>query len=236
MTILKVFIIVAGIVFTVVAVVSLIMKTYTTGDKFELFRDLLLVLLALAAAIGVAIYKAVGESVKADVMKSVRVEEITRRLTQISREIGRYLISIGTDCYERGDLTSAIRLTREALKEEGLDEPNVIMAKNNLAYYLACNFKETKVEQYATEALKLANEVYAKYDTTNEPYKYPEWVETWVFVKTNTTEKEEELKNLAKKINEFLGRDDLKSKHSLLRHHLFTVQSRIEPPTGDVWY
>lgn len=235
----KITITVLGIIFAIVAAISLVTRTFDitkVGDKFDLFRDLLLVLLAFAAVIGVAIYKIVGQSIKDEVMKSVRVEEITRRMMEISRERGRNLISVGVDYCERGDITRAITRTREALTEVGLDEPNIIMANNNLAYYLAAKFKETKVEQHAAEALRLAEEVYAEYDTTNELYNYPEWVETWVFVKANTTVNEEEIKSLAEKIKEFLGRDDLKSKHISLRQHLFALQSRIDPPTGDLWY
>lgn len=235
-------IIIALIILIIIAVaVGLVSETLQAGEKYEVFRDLLVILLALAAVTGFAIYYLVLDAVSKKAMEKVKdtiEEEMTtvgreldRAIREISRERGKSLIAIGLDFYADKDYQRAIDRTREALREAGLDATNILRAKNNLAYYLTCEWQKSGVEQLATEARKLADEVYEKYDPTNDEYNYAAWVETWVFVHIHTAQTQEEMLQLRDKIKKFFTRPDLKTKWALLQNNLAELEQKINATT-----
>ena len=241
----KITITVIGIVFAIVAAISLVTRTFDitkAGDKFDLFRDLLLVLLALAAAIGVAMYHLVRDSVKEAVMPEVKTEtdkkaksieeqvaaNLGKLTNEISRERGLRLIITGVDHWNSRELTMGSKRTREALNEEGLTPFDKLLAKSNLGYYLAESFAATHIPQEAKEAKELASEAYNGYDRNKEGYDRPEWVHNWAYVKRITAETMEEKTDLRGIINGFLQREDLKNVRDDLQQELKALDVELE--------
>ena len=239
-----VIVITGGVVFIIFAIVGLFSGTLTlqANDKFELFRDLLLVLLALAALIGAAMYHLVRDYVKEAVMAEVKEkmaeakklvdEQVAANLSkltkEISREKGLRLTTSGVDYWHSHELTMAIKLTKEALNEEGLRPSDNLLVKSNLGYYLAESFATTHIDQEAKEAKELASEAYNSYDRNKEGYDRPEWVHNWAYVKRITAETMEEKTDLRGIINGFLQREDLKNVRDDLQQELKALDVELE--------
>lgn len=195
-----------------------------TPTGYEIFRDLLSILLALLVGTGTLLYLVIRREVREKVQDDIQ--------KQFSKIRGEVHINLGLMHYYQGLYEEAIRWTKKTLvQEKNLDETEKLWAKNNLAYYHAAKhtgyrpseeprFKKYPQPENKHEAIKLAEYVYRKYDPLIEKYSQPAWAETCAFVKARFAETPEEKREAAKFIHSLLLRIDLQSKKEKLQESL----------------
>lgn len=185
----------------------------TLQDKYELLRDLLVILLAAITAIGLLLYRLLEEAL------GRKVQE------RFSRLEGRYLVMEGFQYWHMQNLDKAIEQTKKALQYD-LEDVVRVRAMNNLAYYLAQrDGGRTTIEwQHEEEARKLADKVRKGYDKYRNGYDNPEWLDTYIYVMRTYAKSEKEENDIKELIENYLKRPELSTIHTKLRAYLARLQ------------
>ena len=194
-------------------------QTQSTG--YDIFRDLLSILLVLLVGTGALLYLVIRK----EVVEKVR-DDIKKGFSRIKATIN---INVGLMHFYEGIYKEAIKETKKALREKNTEEIDKIWAKNNLAYYYAADHtgyhpskevKEHSQPENKKEAIRLADYVYEEYDPLVDKYNKSAWVETCAFVKARFAETPEEKKEARKFIHALLPRRDLQSRKKELEQSL----------------
>lgn len=185
----------------------------TSTTDYDVFFRLLSILLALLVGAGALIYLVIRRVVTEKVQDQIKNE--------FSRIEGRLLIHEGVMYYYHGLYEKAITLTKNTLPFEKVHkEPDIIFAKNNLAYYYAARHKQEEHWEDKKQALKLAKFAYDKYDPLRNGCNEPEWVDTYAFVKAVFAKTPEEKREVRKLVGTLLSRRDLQPIREKLRKNL----------------
>ena len=188
--------------------------------KFDIFNNLLILLLSLATVIGGLLFL---------LLKELMRGHIERRFSALK---GSIYITDGLRDYDRENLKRAIEYTEKALKEK-LDEKSEIWAKNNLAYYYAEIYEMEKYKDFSKSinkkrVLKFAEFVFNKYNPIIQEYNEPSWVETYVFVKSKFAKTKSEIDKLKKFIGELLSEPLMKDKKDNLSETLEYLNKKVQ--------
>lgn len=187
---------------------------------YEIFRDLLSILLALLAGTGTLLYFVIRREVTESVREDIKSE--------FSKMNGKVEINLGLMHFYQGLYEDAIKETKKALTKN-IEEIDMIWAKNNLAYYYAAKhtgyhpskkIKEHPQPENKKEAIKLANFLYEKYDPLVQKYNKPAWVETCAFVKARYADTPKEKREARELIHALLPRQDFQSRRDRLKESL----------------
>lgn len=208
---------------TTVVLADEVADSSPSGDqaaiKYEVFRDLLVVMVGAGALIGAIagglVYLVLRGTLVRDISASVakRVDKQCRQLA------GQTDIQAGVTYWTQKMYDHAIDRTQRALREAGdaLDETQATFAKSNLAFYYAEKHKADVAWHLKHEALELAKIGYDKYSPTVDAFKKTDWIDNYVFVRAVFLQSVEERDTLLVEIEELLSRKDLGSIHRYLQ-------------------
>jgi len=187
--------------------------------RYEIFRDLLVVMVGAGALIGALagglLYLVLRGTLVRDVSASV-----TKRVDKQCRQLaGQTDIQAGVTYWAQGMYDHAIDRTQRALYAAGdvLDEIQVTFAKSNLAFYYADQHKADTAWHLKDEALKLAKIGYDKYSPSIDAFKKADWVDNYMYVRAVFLRSMKERDTLLVEIEELLSRRDLQSIHGYLQ-------------------
>ena len=199
--------------------VELAQQTELTG--YDIFRDLLGILLALLVGAGALLYLVIRKEVRQSVRGDIKDE--------FSKIRGKLEINLGLMYFYQASYEYAIQETKKALAETNIEETDIIWAKNNLAYYYAARhtgyhpskkIKKHPQPENKKEAIELADFLYEKYDPLVQKYDRPAWLETCAFVKARYADTPKEKREARQFIRTLLPRQDLHSRKSSLEKSL----------------
>lgn len=199
----------------------IVMNEQVLQFKYDIFRDLLVLLLSLAAVIGYFLYLLLKLLLKKSINEHIQKSFSTLR--------GHIYITDGLRDYDRGDIERAIEYTEKALKEN-LSERDEIWAKNNLAYYYAMLYKNPEFSQFINKqrVLEFAEFVFKKYNPCIKEYAEPDWVETYVFVRSRFANTIEEIEEIIKFIEEIIKNPFLVTKKEDLEKTLTYLREKTQ--------
>lgn len=200
-----------------------------SGEEFEIFRDVLLVVLGLMAIIGIGAYRVLRGEIRRDLaseMQGVAVEAasytdlVSSHIYYLLHELrpGEIKKSYAVD-HARKSLTA-----RPWAKEE-LErriEHWKVLAANNLAYFLAWRHRQEPHWDDRGEALKLAGDSYRAYRGTDERLQYPEehkepeLLETYWYVRASFAQTKEDAEEICREVKKLLESPGLKPIHEAL--------------------
>jgi|GEM_PF-1128342 len=183
-----------------------------TVTGYDVFRDLLSILLALLVGAGALLYLVI----RREVGKKV-TEDVEKRFFRLEGEL---FIHEGVMYFLHDMYEWAIKCTKTALRlKKYLRTHHVIVAKSNLAYYYGARHKHEEHWEDKEEAIKLAKSGYDKYDPLVEEFNRPHWVDNYVFVRASFARTDKEKAEVRQLIDRLLPRLDLQTiKHELFRH------------------
>jgi len=183
--------------------------------KYDIFRDLLFVLLGILSAVGVLIFLILRARIRRSVEISIRNE--------FSRIKGRLALTQGVLYWYMKDYKLAIKTTQRALMEK-LDKRDEIIAKSNLGYYYAEEHERSVQWENKQRAIKLAKFAYNRY---KETFDDPNWVDNYWFVKARFAKTAEEMNEVKTGIEGEINKPDLCLVKPLLEKTLHYLQEKI---------
>jgi hypothetical protein len=182
--------------------------TLEANDKYTLFVDLILIILALITLAGYGVYRWICRGI--DERVECKLAEEGHALSARLHASMGYVFWL--NCLNENPLSMAIEKTKQALKDtETLDQKNyeelICRLKCNLAYYLAeaksKGQEELLTRESSIEAHKLARYAYERARDKRNRYRHEisyEWEETYAWVLWQFDTSDDISKNKAKEI------------------------------------
>ena len=187
--------------------------------QYEIFRDLLVVIGAVGAVIAAIVGGLGFFALRALLMRDISAV-IKKRVDDQCRKIaGQTDIQAGVTYWTQQMYNHAIEVTDRAITQCGdvLDEPQMLYAKSNLAFYYAESHKKQPSWHLKHEAIAHAKLAFERYSPSIATLRKPDWIDNYLFVRVAFLESSQEREEVLKLIDDMLKRSDLQSVHDYLR-------------------
>lgn len=215
----------AFLIAIIMAIVSLALYVFQciptaleAGNKYDVLKDVLLIVMAIIAAGGVGIFLVLHRLLRDSVRKDM-AKEFSAISGQIDIVHGFVLWG------SMKDLDGAVKYTKSALAKD-IDEEYRTKAKNNLAYYYADKHLKEQQWHLKDEAIELAEYIYKKYDKYKKGFNDPNLVETYAFVRAMFAKDDKEIKEIKAEIKDLIARKDLEEIRKDLQESLDYLAKR----------
>ena len=190
--------------------------------QYEIFRDLLIIVVAATAVFCAVIGALVFFTLRALLIRDITAEALKQVDKQCRKIRATALLQLGVVYWMipmHNTLDKAIEVTERALDEfeDIMEEDELVFAKSNLGFYYAeKHSKGTPLWDRKAEAIALTRVGFEKYSPTASKFRKPDWVDNYVFAKAMFIQTNSEKDEVIKLANEMLGRADLQSVHVYL--------------------
>lgn len=187
--------------------------------QYEIFRDLLMVLITAGAGLAALLGGLVFFVLRAILVKDISAE-VDRRVDKELRKLrGQSDLQTGVTYWIQRMYDRAIDVTRRAITEAGdvLDESQRIFAKSNLGFYYAEKHRQQPSWQLKSEAIELTRTGYEKYSASDLAFAQPDWISNYLFVRSAFIQSIQERDEVIQVIDGLLKREDLKPVHGYLQ-------------------
>jgi len=186
--------------------------------QYEIFRDVLIIVISVTAVLGALIGGLVFFLLRTALIKDITTE-VGKHVDKACRKLtGQADVQAGVTYWIRGMYDYAINNTERALREaeDVLDEKQIIFAKSNLGYYYAEKHRQQPIWHLKEPAIALTKVGFEKYSPTILDFKQPDWIDNYVFVKVTFTQTASEREEVIELIDSLLLRTDLAMIHAYL--------------------
>ena len=186
--------------------------------QYEIFRDILIIVVSVTAVFGALIGGLVFFLLRTALIKDITTE-VDKHLDKECRRLrAQSDVQLGVTHWIQKSHDNAINVTKRALAQGGdvLDETDIIFAKSNLGFYYAEKHRKQPSWQLKEEAIDLTKIGYEKYSPSVPEFQKPDWIDNYVFVKAVFALTDSEKEEVIQLTDKLLLRGDLETIHSYL--------------------